>query len=273
MALGPLLGGALIGVYGEIAGVRMAFGAALLLGGLSLGLQQLLIREGRTSVPVPEGNPIRLLRMLSPRLRRLLLSDILVRFCEQIPYAFVVIWAVELNRITPFQFGVLTAVEMLTAVAVYVPVAYLADRSTKKPFVLITFGFFTLFPVVLLFSRSFEAMLLAFVVRGLKEFGEPTRKALIMDLAPRGRKAGGFGAYYLVRDVVVSIAAFGGALLWDPEAAARAVGFLGGSPAAQSLAEAVASPSTNLLVAAAFGVLGTVLFAAFGRDLADGRPK
>jgi hypothetical protein len=81
------------------------------------------------------------------------------------------------------------------------------------------------------------------VLRGLKEFGEPTRKALIMDLAPEGRKAAMFGTYYLVRDVIVAAAAFGGALLWQ------------------------VSPRVNLLTAFAFGVLGTAWFAWRGRDL------
>jgi hypothetical protein len=86
-------------------------------------------------------------------------------------------------------------------------------------------------------------MVLAFVIRGLKEFGEPTRKALIMDLAPEGKKARTFGAYYLVRDVIVSIAAFGGAFLWN------------------------ISPAANFLIAFAFGLMGTVYFALFGEDL------
>jgi len=73
--------------------------------------------------------------------------------------------------------------------------------------VLATFGFFTLFPLVLLIADSFWMMVLAFVIRGLKEFGEPTRKALIMDLAPEGRKAATFGLYYLLRDLIVSLAA------------------------------------------------------------------
>lgn len=270
MALGPVLGGVLIGRFGEVTGIRLAFSAALVLGAVSLGMQQVLIRGGSRSRLITDGNLIRILRTLSPRLKRLLVSDILVRFCEQIPYAFVVIWAVELNQVTPVQFGVLSAVEMLTAVAVYIPVAYLADRSGKKPFVLITFGFFTLFPLVLLFSRTFEAMLIAFIVRGLKEFGEPTRKALIMQLAPEGRKAGGFGAYYLARDVVVSVAAFGGAALWDPSTAARLARLIGGDAQLQSAVGAIASPETNLLVAAAFGLLGTLLFARFGEDLSLG---
>jgi MFS family permease len=125
---------------------------------------------------------------------------------------------------------------------VYLPVAYLADRSTKKPYVLTTFGFFTLFPLVLLGSRTFGMLALAFVIRGLKEFGEPTRKALIMDLAPEEAKALTFGAYYLVRDVIVSIAALSSAFLWN------------------------VSPAANFLVAAGCGVLGTVWFAIFGKD-------
>lgn len=242
MALGPVIGGALIEVYGERDGVRLAFIAAAVLGVVALVLQQVMIEE-RKSTAAPVGNPLAAFRLLNGDLRNLLTSDILVRFAEQIPYAFVVVWAVRENGVSPLQFGILTTVEMVTAMLIYIPIAYLADRSAKKPFVLVTFGFFTLFPLVLLFARSFELLVLAFVIRGLKEFGEPTRKALIMDLAPEDRKAGAFGVYYLVRDVVVSVAAFSGALLWN------------------------VSPATNFLVAFGFGLLGTLYFALFGRDL------
>jgi MFS family permease len=243
MALGPVLGGILIGLYGEKDGVRLAFIVAFILGGVSLVLQQVLIGEGERPERKAEGNPLRALSSMNPSLRNLLTSDILVRFCEQIPYAFVVVWAVNVNGISPVQFGILTTVEMVTAMLVYIPVAYLADRGQKKPFVVMTFGFFTLFPLVLLFTQSFWPMVLAFIIRGLKEFGEPTRKALIMDLAPEGKKAGTFGAYYLARDVIVSVAAFGGAFLWN------------------------ISPTANFLAAFGFGLLGTLYFALFGKDL------
>ena len=70
--------------------------------------------------------------LMSPDLRNLLVSDVLIRFCEQIPYAFVVIWAMEKirNPVAAWQFGILTAIEMTTAVLIYIPVAYLADRAT-----------------------------------------------------------------------------------------------------------------------------------------------
>ena len=135
---------------------------------------------------------MKLLRLMNPAMKGLLVTDILVRFCEQIPYAFVVVWCMKTiaEPVSALQFGLLTTIEMATAVLVYIPVAYLADRSPKKPFVLITFVFFTFFPLVLLYSRSFEWLVLAFILRGLKEFGEPTRKSLIMDLVP-GQLQGG----------------------------------------------------------------------------------
>jgi hypothetical protein len=46
------------------------------------------------------------------------------------------------------------------------------------------FLYFTIFPVILYYSQSFPALTLAFLVRSMKEFGEPTCKSLIMDPAP-----------------------------------------------------------------------------------------
>ena len=242
MALGPVIGGVLIGIYGEKTGIRLAFGVALLLGIVSLVFQQVMIEDDGNRGKA-EKRPSRLWRFMSPDLRNLLVSDILIRFAEQIPYAFVVIWCIKMNGISAVQFGLLTTIEMVTAMLVYIPVAWLADRTGKKPFVLITFVNFTLFPLFLLFSHTFWMMAAAFVIRGLKEFGEPTRKALIMDLAPEDQKAGMFGLYYLLRDIVVSAAAFAGGFLWQ------------------------FSPTVNLLAATACGLLGTIYFAIRGRDL------
>lgn len=267
MALGPLIGGALIGAFGETRGVRIALIVAFVLAGISLVLQQAMIVEGNRGSGEKGSSSSNGLKLLSPDLRNLLVSDILVRFCEQIPYAFVVIWCVIVNRITPLQFGLLTTIEMATSMLVYVPIAYLADRTTKKPFVVTTFMFFTIFPLILLVAKSFWIMVPAFIIRGLKEFGEPTRKALIMDLAPDGRKAATFGLYYLIRDTIVSIAAFGGALLWDGSTVQIFVDTTGVGRTLLPFFDSIASPTLNLVVAFGFGVAGTIYFALFGRDL------
>ncbi|HEU23989.1 MAG: MFS transporter [Mesoaciditoga sp.] len=240
MALGPIIGGILINLYGITNGIRISFIIAMVFAIVSIFIFNAFIKDsGKKSETVRIGS---MLKNLSGNLRTLLVSDIFVRFCEQIPYAFVVVWVVEKNGLSALQFGILTAIEMITAMIIYVPVAYLADRHTKKPFVVITFVFFTLFPLVLLFSRSFELLVIAFIIKGLKEFGEPTRKSLIMDLSPEGQKAGTFGAYYLIRDGIVSVAAFLSAFLW------------------------LISPMANFLTAFAFGLLGTFIFLLFGKS-------
>jgi MFS family permease len=187
-------------------------------------------------------HPLILWKQMDVALKNLLMSDILIRFCEQIPYVFVVIWCLDVIQISPQQFGVLTAIEMITAALIYIPVANFSDKTERKPFVVITFIFFTIFPVILFFSRTFTALIIAFIIRGLKEFGEPTRKAIILDLCPREAKARAFGLYYFVRDFIVSFAAFFGGWLWKQ------------------------NPATNFFVATAFGLTGTLLFIFFGKS-------
>jgi MFS family permease len=246
MALGPILGGLCIAAWGELAGVRVAFGAALALALVGLVLQQTMIVEPRSGLTTvrPVSSPRALWRRMRPGLRNLLVADILVRFCEQITGAFVVVWCMKViaRPVSAVEFGVLTSIEMATAVLIYIPVAWLADRGGKKPFVLTTFVMFTAFPLALMVAPSFEWMVPVFVLRGLKEFGEPTRKALIVELAPDDQKAAMFGMYYLVRDSVVAVAALGGALLWE------------------------VGPRVNFIAAFACGVLGTVYYALRGSD-------
>lgn len=175
---------------------------------------------------------------MSPPLRGLLLADILVRFCEQIPYAFIVIWCLRVmpDQVDPLRFGALTALEMTVAAISYAPGAWLSSRIGKPATVAITFVFFTAFPLAILASRSSNMLVLAFVLRGLKELGEPTRKSLILDLCPTGTKATHFGWYYCVRDSLAACAALLGAWLW------------------------AISPQANLIGAAAFGAIGTVAY-------------
>ena len=53
-------------------------------------------------------------------------------------------------------------------------------------------------------SKNFALLIPAFIIRGFKEFGEPARKAQIMDFAPEGKKSLYFGAFYFYRDVIVT---------------------------------------------------------------------
>ncbi|MBO9200386.1 MULTISPECIES: MFS transporter [Niastella] len=239
MAIGPIAGGVLITSYGLITGIKAAFIISLIFCVLGM-LLQLFSKDTSATVYQPI-HPLALWRQMDVRLKNLLVSDILIRFCEQIPYVFVVIWCLDVIKVSPERFGLLTAIEMITAALIYIPVASFSDRTERKPFVVITFIFFTVFPVILFFSKSFPALIIAFIIRGLKEFGEPTRKAIILDLCPKEAKARGYGLYYFVRDFIVSFAAFLGGFIWK------------------------LNPAFNLFTAAAFGVVGTLVFVVYGK--------
>jgi MFS family permease len=240
MMLGPLIGGWLITRYGWGPGIRSALGGCMLMTLLTMAFQWFMVEPSVPARVAPWAvSFIQVVRSFTPGLRELLISDILIRFCERIPYAFVVLWAMDHGKVTAEQFGVLVSIEMLTAMLCYIPVARLADRHGRRPFVLATFVFFTLFPVSLLVADNFALLTVAFAVRGLKEFGEPARKALIISEAVPELQARMYGAYYLIRDCTVTTGSFLGAWLWSR------------------------GPQANFIGAALCGAVGTIWFWRF----------
>lgn len=239
MAIGPLFGGFIINIYGIVLGARIAFGVALIFALIAIFfIHKFVLETGeRSRIDLKAG----FIRMSKP-LRVLLVSDILIRFAEQIPYAFVVVYVVNNLGNSAVTFSFLTLIEMLTAMFIYIPVALLSEKVRSKTIVSITFFFFAIFPLVLSISNSIWILYLAFIIRGLKEFGEPTRKALIVKLSDPDIKASAYGTYYLIRDVIVSIAALFSASLWN------------------------ISPYMNFGIASLFGFIGLILFIRFGQD-------
>ena len=235
--IAPIIGGMLINRFGVINGVRIALTVSIFLSVVTIFVQAQLREEARVQLEKTDRwNFWRSLRQFNSPMRRLLLSDILIRFCERIPYAWVVIFAMDYIGISGRQVGILTAIEMLAAILCIIPASYYADRYGREPFVIVTFIMFTLFPFSLLLSRSFSALVIAFVIRGFKEFGDTSRKALIIGYSESPKRGQMIGAYYLVRDLVVSAGAILGAYLWK----------LG--------------PALNFLGAAAFGAAGTIFY-------------
>jgi MFS family permease len=235
----PILGGMLIDRFGIINGVRVALIVSIFLSALTILVQRQLRDEpnGRARPPgAPRWNFWRSLREFSSPMRHLLLSDILIRFCERVPYAWVVIFAMDYIGVNGRQVGILIAIEMLAATVCIIPASHYADRHGRQPFVIVTFIMFTLFPISLLLSRSFSALVIAFLIRGLKEFGDTSRKALIIGYSDSERRGQMVGTYYLVRDLIVSTGAILGAYLWK------------------------IGPGVNFLGAAALGAAGTIFY-------------
>jgi len=242
--IAPILGGMLIDHFGVIDGVRIALVISIFLSGLTILVQRQLRDDSDAGARIAAGTPPqseqwsfwRSFQEFNQPMRRLLLSDILIRFCERVPYAWVVIFAMDYIGVSAQQVGVLTTVEMLAAILCIIPASHYADRYRREPFVIVTFIMFTLFPISLLMSRSFSALVIAFVIRGFKEFGDTSRKALIIGYSDPVKRGQMIGSYYLIRDLIVSAGAILGAYLWK----------LG--------------PALNFLGAAALGVAGTIFY-------------
>ena len=211
----PFLGGVLIDRFGMINGVRIGLIVSIVVSTATIGVQRQLRDVSASSAKKPPRWTFwRSLTNFNAPLRRLLLSDILIRFCERIPFAWVVIYAMDYVGIDAKQVGLLITIEMLAATLCIIPASYFADKYGREPFVFVTFIMFTLFPVALWFSTSFAMLVPAFAIRGLKEFGDTSRKALIIGYSDPQRRGQMIGTYYLVRDLLVSSGALVGALLW-----------------------------------------------------------
>ena len=239
IVLAPPLGGLLLEKLGMKNGMRVGFAVSILLSIAMLFALQRGLSKGReeaTAPPSPfakasEGKPQGSVT-LAPALKQLLIADCLIRFCEGMPEVFLVIWAIEVVKISPFRFGLLTSVLMGTAIASYVPAAALAERAEKKSFVLLTYVFFSLFPLAVLLSHTFTALVGAFAIGGLREIGEPARKALIVDLSDPQARGRTVGLYYAIRGFAVAGAAAAGGALWTIRPSltfltATALGFAG----------------------------------------------
>jgi len=234
IVIAPTLGGFAIAALGLRGGVRIGLLLSIL-----LALATLLVAS-RVRIPVLGDEKIINMRHVwqsfPDALRWLLASDIFIRTCEGMVDVFLVIYAINVVGISAPEFGILLAVQAASAMLVYVPAARIAEYTGKKPFVIATFCCFALLPLAIVWAANFAWLVVAFVVGGLREVGEPARKALIIDLAAPSLRARVVGLYYLVRSLAIAPAAFVGGLLWRT------------------------SPQLPFYVAAAIGAIGVVVF-------------
>jgi len=232
--IAPILGGMMIASLGVISGVRT--GLLITLGMAVVAIIIVL----RVNIPLKIGEPANargVWRSFHIALKRLLISDIIIRTCEGMAEVFIILYVVNVIGVSTAEFGLLVAIEMATAIIVYIPSAKIADIVGRKPFVIMTFACFALFPLAIIFSTGFYGLIFAFVIGGLREIGEPSRKAMIVDFAEPHLRARSVGLYYLVRSLSITPAAFIGGLLWN------------------------ISPQTPFVAAGTIGIIGTIVFA------------
>ncbi|TAK18658.1 MAG: MFS transporter [Acidobacteria bacterium] len=249
--IGPMIGGIAIGAVGYWLNLSLAIGFLA----LSVIIQLFLTSRMRPKAE-PAHVPFRdILRNMPADLRRLLSAEIFIRWGDWFARDFAVLYVVSLlverygwtERAAAATAGYLLAVMAATALATYVPIAKLIDRSdSPRPFIGLTFLMFSLFPICLvLLPRISDALgvpviaglVLTYVINGLREIGEPARKALISSGFPAEVRARGIGLYWGLRSFAFCPAPLVAAWLWT------AVG-----------------PDATFLIGGGFGLAGTALF-------------
>jgi MFS family permease len=209
----PPLGGWLIATYGLMGGMRMGLAITIVLACASI----FFVLQYYKEKPTPVYDTTRFIGIwhtMNIHLKRLLIADCLARWAEGIAEVFVILYLTNIMKINTFKFGWITSIQMLTSILIYIPIAKLSDQVSRKPFILLTFAFFAIFPLILVNASNFFWIITAFVIAGLREIGEPARKALIIDLAQESTRGRTVGMYYLIRGLVVFPASMLGGWLW-----------------------------------------------------------
>jgi MFS family permease len=252
-AIGPTIGAALFVGVGYWLNLVVAFGLV----GLAVVVQLTLMSRMRPKAD-PVHVPIReIMRTMPADLRRLLRAEILIRWGDWFARDFALLYIVFIltrrygwgDDAATKAGGTLMAIMATTALATYVPVAKWVDRSTSpKPFIGATFLLFSLFPICLVLLPKAAAaaglpvmigLVLAYVLNGLREIGEPARKALITTGFEPHVRARAVGVYWGLRSFAFFPAPIVAALLWK---------WIG--------------PDKTFLIGGTIGLAGTIFFSA-----------
>ena len=233
IVIAPVVGGAMIVSLGIVKGVHAGLLITLALAAVTL----LLVLKVNIAIKAsPATNIAGVWRSFHSGLKRLLISDVIIRMCEGMTGVLTILYVTNVQGFSTARYGTLIGIQMIVSILVYIPAGKIADRIGRKPFVIVTFFSFALFPLAIIFAMNFSFLVLAFVIGGLREIGEPSRKAMIVDSARDDLRARSVGLYYLIRSLSITPAAAIGGLLWR------------------------ISPQVPFVVAGVIGLLGTIVF-------------
>jgi MFS family permease len=235
IVVAPIIGGALIASLGILRGVHTGLVITLALAAITM---LLVLRINLKVKPSPPISIRGVWQSFHGALKRLLISDVIIRMCEGMTGVLTILYVTNVQHFSVARYGTLVATQMTTSILVYIPAGKIADRIGRKPFVIATFLSFALFPLAVMMASSYALLVVAFVIGGLSEIGEPARKAMIVDFAKEEVRARSVGLYYLVRSLSITPAAAIGGLLWK------------------------IAPQVPFVTAGVIGIIGTLVFAA-----------
>jgi MFS family permease len=224
-------------------GMPYLVGAAFVLGLISVAVQWRFMPHRPT--PAIEGNYWRVMRGFPPVLRRLLLADVLTRWCDWLVRQLVVVYLATERGLKNYEIAALITLQHCVALATYLPIGRMTQAVGLQPFIGLTFVFFALFPLTLILVPD-GWIWLAFIVYGLREIGEPARKAMITTGMPEPIRARGVGLYWSIRAFAICSASLVGAWIWQ-----------------------WCGPLVLFYAAFGFGVLGIIVYYVFCRSSTD----
>jgi MFS-type transporter involved in bile tolerance (Atg22 family) len=213
--IGPLIGGL---VFLKTFKLNLSLAVGIL--GVSI-LTQIFLLSRMKAKPDPKPVPLKeIMRDMPNDLRMLLSAEILLRWGDWFVRDFAGIYVVfYLNQAAP-TYGQLAALTSFTALVTYIPIGKIIDASkSPKPYIGATFLLFSLFPICLvLLPKSglpmWLALAITFIVNGLREMGEPARKAMIASGFPPEYRARAVGLYWGLRSFAFFPAPIIAYLLW-----------------------------------------------------------
>jgi len=217
--VGPWTGGLLVGL-GFFVNLWVAIGLVV----VSVAMQAVLLprmkpKEDAAGVPLRQ-----VLREMPPDLRALLTAEIFLRWGDWFIRDFAVLYVVSVLGQSGKEAGFLVGLTSFAALVTYIPIAKMIDSApSPKPFIGLTFFLFALFPLNMVLLPMLSARLgvpvmaglvVAFVLNGLRELGEPARKALIASSFPKEIRARAVGLYWGLRSFSFCVAPLVAWLLW-----------------------------------------------------------
>jgi len=235
--LGPIIGGVLFGLgFGWNLGLAFA-----LLVSASL-VQWRLLGRMRPKAEAPAISARAVLASIPPGLKRLLMAEIILRWSDWLVRDLAALYVVGVLLRSEAEWGLYLALASFAALATYVPVGKWVDRApSPRPFIGLTFFLFALFPLNLALLPALlpvpVALAITYVLNGLREIGEPARKALITTGLPAETRARAVGWYWGLRSLAFWPAPLAAAALWT-----------------------WATPQIALLIAGGLGMVGTAAF-------------
>src|SRR5438552_3674138 len=239
IVIAPVIGGMIIASHGIVSGVHLGLIITLAIAAMTFLLARLINIAGEAHHPTSFFG---VWDSFQSGLKRLLVSDIFIRTCEGMTDVLVILYVTNVLHVSVARFGPLLAILYLTTILIYVPAAKAVERVGPRPFIIATFCAFALYPLSIIVAHNFTGLVIASIIGGLREIGEPARKAMIMDFAQPQLRARSVGLYYLLRSLAITPAAAIGGLLWK------------------------VTPQTPFVIAGAFGVAGVFIFVATVRE-------